>query len=145
MRRIGVILLFFMASCTPEQRLSALLKRHPELIKHDTVFRIDTIRVDAVSMDTVLKNTVTKDTIVIKQDKLTIKYFNSKDSIFIYGKCDSIIKLVNVPVTVNSVSVTPQSRLEVFWNKTKDVLILLMLGAILIMAIIVRGEKKAVS
>ena len=95
---------FCLGSCSPQQRLAHLLKRHPELVKQDTVWHLDTFRIHEVYFDTVLKNQITRDTIIIKQDRLTIKYFNSRDSVFISGKCDSIVKLVNVPVNVNTVS-----------------------------------------
>lgn len=144
--RYWIFLLFavaLFASCTPEQRLAHLLKRHPELVKRDTVFHKDTIRIASVSKDTVFKNTVTRDTVIIKQDRLTIKYFNSKDSVFISGKCDSIVKLVNVPVIVNSVEAKPVSWLWSFWNRAKDFIIILMLGALLF--VILTKEKKPVS
>jgi len=95
-------LYFVLSSCSPQQHLARLLKHHPELVKTDTVWHKDTILIKESRKDTVFKNEITRDTIIIHQDKLTIKYFNSKDSIFISGKCDSIIKLVNVPVMVPS-------------------------------------------
>lgn len=75
---LGII--FF--SCTPQSRLNRLLSNHPELIKHDTVFKKDTIIVNSSSVDTVFKNQITKDTIVIRENNLTVKYFNNGEKIY---------------------------------------------------------------
>jgi hypothetical protein len=140
---LKVIALFWaitILSCSPQQRLAALVKRHPELIKHDTIFKVDTFKISEVRKDTVFYNQVTRDTVVIKQDHLTIKYFNSRDSIFISGKCDSIIKIVRVPVEINTVEAQAQTGWNKFWNSAKDYLIVALLGAIIVLMILMKKK-----
>lgn len=69
----------------------------------DTVFKNVSVFVPEVSHDTIFKHSTTRDTLVMKSDRLTVKYFyNTHDStVFLSGKCDSIVKLVKVPVIVN--------------------------------------------
>lgn len=59
----------FFSACTPQQRLNHLLKKHPELITHDTIYKTkivtipeekaDTsaeIKIDTLGLDSVIKN-----------------------------------------------------------------------------------------
>lgn len=101
MKHLLIFLIPCFLSCTPQQRLARLLKKHPELIAVDTVYKKDTIIVNRVYKDTVFFNTITKDTVVIKDRQLTIKYFNTGDSIYIKGECDTIKIIREVPVIVN--------------------------------------------
>lgn len=48
----AAMLAMSLASCTPQQRLNRLLKKHPELVKHDTVFIEKTITIAEVKADT---------------------------------------------------------------------------------------------
>lgn len=100
--------LFVLASCSPEKRLARLLKKHPELVKRDTVRVADTVRVDGISRDTIFWNTITRDTIIINDRQLTIKYFNTGDSIFIKGECDTVTVIREVPVTTNTVEIVKE-------------------------------------
>jgi hypothetical protein len=52
--------------------------------------KYDTIITDSVSKDTVFRFGVIRDTVVLKEDKLTVKYFyNTSDStVYLSGKCD---------------------------------------------------------
>lgn len=117
-----------MASCSPERRLARLLKQHPHLIKSDTVFRADTIFIAGSNSDTVFKNTITKDTIIIKENNLTIKYFNSGDSVFVYGECDTIRLIREIPIITNSVSYV--ERKTKWWDWVIRILCLLALGGL---------------
>ena len=127
-------------SCSPQQRLASLIKHHPELVKHDTIFKVDTFKIKEVRKDTVFYNQVTRDTVIIKQDHLTIKYFNSRDSIFISGKCDSIIKIVRVPVEINTVEAQMQTGWNKFWSSVKDYFIVALLGAIIVLMILMKKK-----
>jgi len=101
-----LLLLVFVSSCDVEQRLARIVKRHPELIKRDTVRVIDTIVVKGVTKDSTFYYR-TSDTVIIQKDKLEIKYFfnNSDSTVFIQGQCkgdtiyrDKIIYVNNLEV-----------------------------------------------
>lgn len=135
MYRISLIFSLFLASCSPQARLSNLLKRHPELVKTNTVYRKDTIIVHGATTDTVFRTQVTKDTVIIRENNLTVKYYNDGKTIYLKGKCDTVRIIREVPYQVNTIEATPETFWEKAWRKTKDFLIILMLGAILILVI----------
>lgn len=134
-----LLLIFALASCSPEARLSRLLKNHPELIKRDTVFKNDTIVVAARAVDTVI-HYIQRDTVIVKENGATIKYyFNTKDStVYLRGECDTIKIIREVPVVVNSVQAKPLG----WWDRVKDYVIALCLGAILALFILQFFRRK---
>lgn len=70
----------------------------------DTVYKTIEVVVDKVETDTVFKHSYTsKDTVIIKEGRLTMKYFyNTHDStVYLTGKCDTVKVPVNVPVVVH--------------------------------------------
>lgn len=85
--KLFIILVIFSA-CNPGQRLAHLIKRHPELVKTDTIKVRDTIIVPGVKKDSTFYYR-TSDTVTLKQNRLEMKYyFNTKDStVYISGKC----------------------------------------------------------
>jgi hypothetical protein len=58
-------------------------------IKADTI--TETIYTESAEKDTIFKHSIFRDTIVLKEDKLTVKYFynNSDSTVYLSGKCDS--------------------------------------------------------
>lgn len=106
-KRLSSILLLFVlfTSCDPAKRISRIVKRHPELVKVDTVWKRDTIIMSGASKDSTF-SFYQHDTVVLKKDNLTVKYFFNKDStVYIQGKCapDTIVKYY--PVQVNTLNV----------------------------------------
>ena len=104
------IILCFVCSCTPQKRLANLVKRHPELLRDTMITDIDTtfINIPAVHTDSVVHiNTFKTDTIIIQKDRLRIKTYVYKDSVFIEGECmgikDTIVSIeeIRVPYVVN--------------------------------------------
>lgn len=80
------IVLLLLCACTPQQRMARLIRKHPELLKTDTIWKEHITK--EISKDTVFSHSETRDTIVLRKDKLTVKYFYSKDTVYLYGKCD---------------------------------------------------------
>lgn len=130
-----VFCLFFILSvillcgCSPQKRLNRLISKHPELINRDTIYRNDTTIINGTIIDTVFKSGITKDTIIIKENNLTIKYFNDGKTTYIKGKVDTITVIKKVPLIVNSVSVKPLNRKERFVMWVADNLAWLILVA----------------
>lgn len=132
-----VICLFFLMSviflcgCSPQKRLQRLISKHPELINTDTVYRNDTTIINGTQIDTVFKSGITKDTLIIRENNLTIKYFNDGKTTYIKGKVDTITIIKKMPYVVNSVSVKPLNRKERFVMWVADniwLIILLSMG-----------------
>ena len=82
----------------------------------DTILRIDTVITKDVSTDTVFKY-YTKDTVVIREGKLTVKYFyNSHDStVFLQGKCDADTVIRKIPVIVNKYKTSWYESKSLWW------------------------------
>lgn len=113
-----IILLVLFVSCDPAKRISRIVKRHPELVKVDTVWKKDTIISKVVQHDS-LFHFYQPDTVYIKEGKLTVKYIFNKDStVYIQGKCDADTVFKYYPVQVNSLTVakalTWQQKLKVW-------------------------------
>lgn len=96
-RLVGFMLIsLFLASCSPTKRFARLVKKYPHVLRLDTIKQIDTIRVNVpvVSVDTIFEtqNFIEKlqDTIYVEKERLKIKMFRVRDSIFVEGKCDTI-------------------------------------------------------
>lgn len=134
---------FFFASCSPERRLANLLKKHPQLVKTDTVFRHDTIIIPGSTVDTTFIHHITKDTIIIRENNTTVKYFNDGKTVYLQGKTDTTTIIKEVPVVIHSVEAKPESRGEMFWRKAKDIFTLLLLGAIIVLIILQKNKNHS--
>lgn len=76
--------------CTPEGKLRRLLKKHPELVKIDTVKVIDTTIVKGVRKDSIIsiqRLISSFDTTIIQKERLTVKMIYKNDSIYVSGEC----------------------------------------------------------
>jgi len=108
MRVLIIICLLFSACSTPQGKLQKLLKKYPELVttKHDTIVIIDTI--SSIQKDTIFNNVFSKDTITIVQDRLSIKYVNDGKTVYLKGRCDTIYRMIKVPITTQMVTPVPE-------------------------------------
>ena len=122
-----IILLAISFSCSPQKRLNRLLKKHPELVQTDTIWKTDTVIVEAVKIDTTFK--FKHDTITIVEDRLTVKtFFNYHDStIYISAKCESDTIIREIPVQVQTISAKPNTD----WN----FYLLIILGILVFIAL----------
>lgn len=62
-------------SCSPQKKLNRLVKKHPELVRQDTIKIVDTIYIQQVNIDTVTKIIEHDSVVVINNDKVLLKYF----------------------------------------------------------------------
>lgn len=69
------LLILFLSSCSPQQRLQRLLKKNPQLIELDTIRVIDTVIIDNYTYDTITKIHLHDSTTVINNEKVILKYF----------------------------------------------------------------------
>lgn len=93
-----LVIILLLLSCTPEQRLSRLLKRYPRL-KNDTLNINDTIITKSSHTDSTF--VFNGDTVRIYNDRQEIKYYynttNNKSYISSTVKPDTIVKELKVP------------------------------------------------
>lgn len=94
-----LILAFFLANCSCDWHLSRAEKKCGS-IKKDTLTLHDTLTLKEVRKDTIFKY-FQKDTVIIREGRLTMKYFyNSHDStVYLKGQCDTvkIVRELKVP------------------------------------------------
>lgn len=90
------VLAFSTLRCTPQRKLNRLIRKHPELVKTDTLTITDTVRVTipGTEIDTVVQFKNLTDTVVLVKENMTVKVFQRNDSIFIQAKTDTITKTV---------------------------------------------------
>ena len=102
-----LVLILLLASCTPQKRLDRLIRRHPELVRVDSLKIVDTVITRDVSIDT-MRVMNTHDTFIVNRDRLTVQVIRHQDSIYVFGKCaaDTIVIERNVPVKVVQANVT---------------------------------------
>ena len=120
-----LILLLFLSSCTPQKRLERLIRKHPELVRVDSVKIIDTVITKSVSVDT-MQVMNTYDTFIVNRDRLTVQVIRHQDSIYVYGKCagDTVVLERKVPVRIIEVK---ESTSVPWWVYAFLILVLVVL------------------
>ena len=96
-----MIMSVLVTSCACDYHMGKIRKKCPSILEKDTIRVHDTIRISSVEKDSSFYY-MQKDTVIIKEGRLTMKYFyNTTDStVYLSGKCDTIriIREVQVPV-----------------------------------------------
>ena len=128
----GLIILWltFLTSCSCNYHIKQLNKKCASWTK-DTLNIHDTVVIPEVQRDTVFRYYL-RDTVVIKKEHLTMKYyFNSKDStVFLSGKCDSIIKYRYIKVPYDK-AVVEYDVLKAIKNNSIWIIIVLIVAFLL--------------
>jgi hypothetical protein len=100
-----------MIACSPKDRFTRLIEKHPELITTDSITIHDTVRVvvPEVKVDTVVKVNDLLDTIYIEKEQLKVKVWMKGDDVFIEGKCDTVYidKIIERRIPVRYYEKTP--------------------------------------
>lgn len=126
---IGIIILVFLiSSCTPEKRLSRLIKKHPELLKIDTIFTQDTLIFKTVKHDSIFSIHEImggKDTIIIQTDRLTQKIYTYRDSIYISGECAADTVIREIPTYITKIEI--KDKVPWWWWTLFGILFISML------------------
>lgn len=88
--KILIPILLILSSCATQRSVERYIKKNGGTIHVDSTFVTDTLTfiTNKVFTDSVF-STHTKDTVIIRKDNLTIKTFVYKDSIYVYGECDT--------------------------------------------------------
>ena len=107
-KELLLVIILFSVGCTTQRnalnRHDRITKNFPFVHTQDSVTLRDTVRIhiDRVKRDTLIKNERTLDTVYLVKDRLTMKYYNTGDTVYLSGECDSVdvVKVVvrKVPV-----------------------------------------------
>lgn len=97
---VAVFICFLVSSCSCNYHMRQIKKKCKSTELTEVITIHDTVKISETKRDTIFKFTHTSDTIRLNQDRLHIKYFyNTHDStVYLAGKCDSIIKIKEVQV-----------------------------------------------
>jgi hypothetical protein len=123
MRTLSCILLVLFFTGCASNKANRKLKRAERLtqqaialgavITADTVYKEIPVFIPQVRVDSIFVSEV-GDTVVIQKERLQIRYVKLPgDSIYIEGKCDSLTKIVEVPITVTKTVTSGLSVLDV--------------------------------
>jgi len=102
-----LIILLLLASCTPQQRLDRMHKRHPYLFRDSTVTVRDTVYTQRTHVDTfAVMNSSRRDSLVLTRDNLRVVVHKHFDSIWVMADVapDTIYRTIRVPVKVAQVN-----------------------------------------
>lgn len=88
-------------SCACDYHMGKIRKKCPSILEKDTIRVHDTIKISSVERDSSFYY-MQKDTVIIKEGRLTMKYFyNTTDStVYLSGKCDTIRIIREIPVPI---------------------------------------------
>jgi hypothetical protein len=110
-----LLIALLIASCSPKDRFTRLIEKHPELLTVDSVTIHDTVRVvvPEVKVDTVVKVNDLLDTIFLEKEQLKVKVWMKGDNVYIEGKCDTVYvdKIIERKIPIKYYEKTP------WWKK----------------------------
>lgn len=131
-----IVILVCISSCSPEKRIARIAKKY-NLVKTDTIFKKDTVIVEGAMRDTTI-HYYQRDTVVVKENNMTLRYYyNIHDStVYLRGECAADTIYRDIPVAVNSISVTDSKgiRGKVFDYLLNNILTLLLLLIVIYIA-----------
>jgi hypothetical protein len=113
-----IILLLFLNSCSCNYHLKRAESKCGKTVFKDTIHVYDTLRINSVSTHTVFKFNQT-DTVIVKEGRLTMKYFYHDSLVYLSGKCDTVFlnRIIKVPYekTVLNFNVWSWIRTNLIW------------------------------
>jgi hypothetical protein len=98
---IAVAFVLFLASCSCDYHLTKARSKCGITKLTDTIYKKDSVFVDRIKKDTAFYFNQT-DTVIIREGRLTMKYFYRDSTVYLSGTCDTIKIIREVPVIVNT-------------------------------------------
>lgn len=92
-----------LVSCSANWHMKKAIKKDPTLLQIDTLRFTDTVRTITNTISTDSTFVISNDTVTIIKDKLTIKHYITRDSVYIWGECegDTIIEVRTVEIPID--------------------------------------------
>lgn len=106
-------ILLLLSSCTCNYHLNRAKLKCGYSFKSDTVFKKDTVLISSVQTHTVFHYNQ-KDTVIVKEGRLTMKYFYNDSTVYLAGKCDTVFVVKDIPVVVNKTEVKESNFLHLW-------------------------------
>ena len=128
---IALAFVLFLASCSCDYHLSKAKSKCGSANLTDTIYQTDSIFVDRVKTDTAFYFNQS-DTVIIKEGRLTMKYFYRDSTVYLSGVCDTIKLIREVPVIVNKTELKGNIWSDLFSWKNLFILFLFLLALYLI-------------
>jgi hypothetical protein len=119
---LALAFVLFLASCSCDYHLKKAKAKCSLDQLTDTIWKRDSVFVDRVKKDTAFYYNQT-DTVIIKEGRLTMKYFYRDSTVYLSGTCDTIKIIKEVPVIVN------KTELNDTWDLKWYLLLIILLFA----------------
>ena len=106
-------ILLLLSGCTCNYHLNRAKLKCGYSFKSDTVFKKDTVLISSIQTHTVFHYNQ-KDTVIVKEGRLTMKYFYNDSTVYLSGKCDTVFVVKDIPVVVNKTEVKESNFLHLW-------------------------------
>jgi hypothetical protein len=134
--KVLLLLSLLLCACTPQQRISRILRNHPDLMRHDTMIVKDTIRLPGFVVDSSFYF-VTGDTVTIEKERVKVRllYLHDTLKVSIKERPDTIY--TEKKVIVNRVTIVQKP-----WYKDRTTQAIITGLALLLLVLIWLLSKK---
>ena len=133
---ILLVVLFGFTSCDPIKRHQRLVDRFPYVHEQDTLYITDSVYVPKVEHDTVTHIRELLDTIHVNHDRLEVKVYRVRDSVYIEGQCRDTVIVEERVVPIRYFEKTPG-----WMSSAKWILIALFILAVLYFVLQFRKQR----
>jgi len=133
-----LLLIFILASCSPQKRLSRLVNHHPELKIVDTLHIRDTILIPMVRADTLLHIDSLFDTVTFKQDRLKVSVLRLHDTLYLHGICEADTIFVDRKIPVERIITVKPDRVNQLISRIPWLVVGLISIILLVLFLIIR-------
>ena len=133
-----LLLIFILASCSPQKRLSRLVNHHPELKIVDTLHIRDTIPIPRIQADTLLHIDSLFDTVTFKKDRLKVSVLRLHDTLYLQGACEADTIFVDRKIPVERIITMKPDRVDQLISRIPWLVVGLISIILLVLFLIIR-------
>lgn len=131
----ALIIIAFAFSCSPQQRISHIISKHPELLKSDSVTKTDTIflpgpKSDVTFEDSCLKNSSEEHPIIADSNGIHTTIYEERNHVHIHTDCPETMKIRTITRTNNNYQTVHKVYGKWYWY-----LVSFLIGVIFVLII----------